>query len=222
MYNAVILIVDDELEYLDAITEALNEKNFKLVQALNGKMGCMVAKKFMPDIIIVDWEMPEMNGIEMIEELKKDEHTKDIPVIMCTGRMTSAENLDRALNAGAIDYLRKPVDPIELTARINSALNLSASFKKIKIQNKQLQVLNTTKNKFFGIIAHDLRNPFYGILGLTDTLISVLPDMDLTVSSKYVHHIRDTAQSAYSLLENLLHWSKSQTSKIEFSPRIFL
>ena len=107
MYNAVILIVDDEQTYLDTIAETLKEKNFKIVQAFNGKMGYTLAKKFMPDIIITDWEMPEMNGIDMIMELKKDQLTKNIPIIMCTGIMTSSKNLDAALQAGAVDYIRK-------------------------------------------------------------------------------------------------------------------
>ncbi len=142
MSSAIILVIDDEQSFLDIITNSLGNYNYKVLQALDGNMGCMVAKKFIPDIIICDWEMPVMNGIETIKFLKSNPITADIPVIMATGAMTSSENLEKALNVGAIDYVRKPIDPIELIARISSSLNLANSYKAIKKQNKDLELLN--------------------------------------------------------------------------------
>lgn len=244
MCEAKILVIDDEQTYLDLITETLKDKDYKILQALNGKMGYMVAQKFIPDIIITDWEMPEMNGIETLIELKENPLTRDIPVIMCTGIMTSSENLDLALNAGAVDFIRKPVEPLELVARINSALKLSQSLLKIKAQNEnllvlnssilqkneeiltqneQLQYLNATKDKFFGIIAHDLRNPFNNILGFSDLLINMHPKFDQEKTLDYIKTIYESAQSAYRLLGNLLDWAMAQTGKTEFLPKnIFL
>ena len=128
MIKATILVIDDEQRFLDIITNTLKGSEYKVIQALNGEMGVMVARKFIPDIIICDWEMPVMNGIDAIKTLKQDGLTKNIPIIMATGAMTSPENLNTALKAGAMDYIRKPIDPIELTARINSALTLSISY----------------------------------------------------------------------------------------------
>lgn len=140
MYKATILVIDDEQRFLDVITNTLKASNYKVIQALNGEMGVMVALKFMPDIIICDWEMPVMDGIEAIKTLKNDKETKDIPVIMATGAMTTSDDLNTALNAGAVDYIRKPIDPIELIARINSALKLSKSYKEIK--EKNIEIVN--------------------------------------------------------------------------------
>lgn len=232
MSNLVVLVVDDEQTYIDTIAETLEERNFKIVQAFNGKMGCLLAKKFHPDIIIVDWEMPEMNGIEMIVELKKDELTKDIPVIMCTGIMTSSNNLDAALNAGAVDYIRKPVEPIELIARINSALNMADAFKNIKSRNKQIErqkldieqknlellELNATKDKLFAIIGHDLRGPLGSFVTLIELLISRDDLKDTEKLLKILNVIKNSASTTYDLLENLLSWAKSQRNEIVFKP----
>jgi signal transduction histidine kinase len=232
MSDMVVLVVDDEQTYIDTIAETLKERNFKIVQAFNGKMGCLLAKKFNPDIIIVDWEMPEMNGIEMIVELKKDELTRDIPVIMCTGIMTSSNNLDAALNAGAVDYIRKPVEPIELTARINSALNMADAFKNIKSRNKQIEKqkldieqknlelleLNATKDKLFAIIGHDLRGPLSSFITLIELLISRDDFKDTETLIKILNVIKNSANSTYDLLENLLSWAKSQRNEIVFKP----
>ncbi|RPH31382.1 MAG: response regulator [Bacteroidales bacterium] len=139
MSKATILVIDDEQSFLDIITNNLKQFDYKVLQALNGKMGCMVAEKFLPDIIICDWEMPVMNGIEAIRHLKSQDITKEIPVIMATGAMTSSENLEKALNVGAVDYIRKPIDSIELIARINSSLKLANSYKEIKSQNELIK-----------------------------------------------------------------------------------
>ncbi|MCG8696961.1 MAG: response regulator [Bacteroidales bacterium] len=128
-----ILIVDDQPDNIHLMEDVLIKQglNYNVLKAPNGKVGLMVAQKRLPDLIITDWEMPEMNGIDFIKALKEDKYLKHIPIIVCTGIMTSSENLMEALNAGAVDYLRKPIDKIELLARVHSALCLSDSYKKI-------------------------------------------------------------------------------------------
>jgi two-component system, sensor histidine kinase and response regulator len=119
-----ILVVDDNSDYAVRIIELLKEtdKSFNFFMALNGKIAYSIAEKKIPDLIITDWEMPVMDGIEFIKYLKSNKQTSDIPVIMCTGVMTQTENLETALNAGAVDYIRKPVEKHELIARVHSML----------------------------------------------------------------------------------------------------
>jgi signal transduction histidine kinase len=189
-------------------------------------MGVMVARKFIPDIIICDWEMPVMNGIDAIKNLKQDDLTKDIPIIMATGVMTSPENLNTALTAGAIDYIRKPIDPIELLARINSSLKLAKSYTEIKQKNnkiteqiEKLRLLNATKDKFFTIISHDLRSPFNSILGFSELLIENVKELDIAETENYLEIISSSAKNTLVLLDNLLNWAKSQTGQINFNPK---
>ena len=136
-----ILIVDDEISNLRALVGYLREadSNYKIMKAPNGKVASKIAETYLPDLIITDWEMPQMNGIELIKHMKSTESTKDIPIIMCTGVMTDAAHLKTALEAGAIDYIRKPVEKLELSARVHSMLQLSESAKKIKEQNEEIR-----------------------------------------------------------------------------------
>lgn len=134
MATKTFLIVDDQKEVIRAIAQEIKSKmpDFRIINAGNGKMGFEVAIKEKPDLILMDWEMPEMNGIEAIRALKKHETTYDIPVIMATGQMTSSEDLQVALDAGAVDYVRKPIDFIELTARMNTALRIANQHQSIQ------------------------------------------------------------------------------------------
>jgi signal transduction histidine kinase len=139
-----------------------------------------------------------------------------------------------ALDSGAVDYIRKPIDNIELQARVYSMLKLGDSYRTIKEQNTileqqndeiqtqrdKLQIANATKDKFFSIIAHDLLNPFNTILGFSELLVEAIKNQNLEKSKTLADIICQTSSVAFNLLENLLTWSRSQTGKISFTPEI--
>jgi CheY-like chemotaxis protein len=141
MKTYTILIADDYPENLQIIVEALHTSkiNHKVIRAVNGKVLCELAEKRIPDLIITDWEMPVMDGIEAIKYLKSIQSTRDIPIIMCTGIMTTSQNLKMAIDSGAVDFIKKPIDSIELQARVYSMLRLSDSYLTIKEQNVILE-----------------------------------------------------------------------------------
>lgn len=92
----------------------------------------------------------------------------------------------------------------------------------IQSQNEQLHDLNATKDKFFNIIAHDLKNPFNGILGISDHIVNSWRETSYEEAIAMITMIRDSSQNAFNLLENLLEWSRAQTGRIDFNPEQFL
>lgn len=116
-------------------------QNYNIYQAPNGKVAFQIASDKQPDLIILDWDMPVMSGLEAMNQLKTQETTKEIPIIITTGTMIEDIHLSEALERGAIDYIRKPINALELIARIRSALRLSNSLKKIKAQNHKIEQL---------------------------------------------------------------------------------
>ncbi len=144
MQTYQILIVDDEQENLKSIVQFIEEMDlpYELYQALNGKTALEIALAKLPDLIISDWDMPQMDGLELVKSLKANELTREIPVIMFTGVMTTFEHLEMALDAGAIEYIRKPLNQVELLARVRTVLQLSDSFKMIVEQKKTLMDKN--------------------------------------------------------------------------------
>lgn len=233
MKTHTILVADDHPDTIQVIVDAIKNCGYehKIIRAINGKILCELAEKRLPDLIITDWEMPVMDGIEAIKYLKSQESTQDIPIIMCTGIMTTSENLKMALDSGAVDFIRNPIDQIELQSRVHSMLKLSDAYRTIKsqkeileeqkesieLQKDKLEVANLTKDKFFKIISHDLRNPFSTLMLISDLLTEHLKKQELTESINFAEIIHQTSYVAHELLENLLTWSKSQTGKIELN-----
>ena len=136
-----ILIVDDNPHVINRIVDILSEAENEYVfyQANNGKIAYKIAQDKLPDIVITDWDMPFVNGIDLINSLKNNSVTKEIPIIMATAVMQTSEDLKTALNAGAIDYIRKPIDAIELCARVKSVLKISYYNKQI-LENKNKKI----------------------------------------------------------------------------------
>ncbi len=209
-----ILVVDDQKDNLVTIVDMIEERKDigEVFHANNGELALMIAEKHQPDLIIMDWEMPEMSGIETTKKLKSNDKTKDIPVIICTGIMTSSNHLETAFEAGAVDFIRKPIDKIELHSRMQSMLLLSESYKNIK-------ALNNSKNTLLSIIAHDLKNPIYTVKLLLD--LTLKKDMTEEKRNKILTSVSSSVGSTFSLLENLLSWANSQRNMVAFDPCLF-
>ena len=116
-----IIVVDDELDILDFIQLSLEADGFEVITASSGQEALAKIKRGLPDLILLDIMMPQMNGYEVMNILKADKLTRNIPVIMLTA-LTQVDDKIKGLNIGADDYITKPFDLRELTARVNAIL----------------------------------------------------------------------------------------------------
>ncbi|MBN2263759.1 MAG: response regulator transcription factor [Prolixibacteraceae bacterium] len=140
-----ILVVDDDPNVIEMVSDLLIDEQYNVMVAPNGEAALEVGFNESPDLIIMDWEMPIMDGISALKKLKSNANTKNTPVIMITGRMTSVVDLKTAFDAGAIDFIRKPIDPIELIARTRSMLMLSVYYKEsVRKKDWELTLLSRT------------------------------------------------------------------------------
>ena len=129
--RAKILVVDDDYQQMMVILGYFKDR-YTLLYATNGQTGYEIAKKERPDVVIMDWDMPGMDGIATVILLKGCPDTQDIPILMATGVMTHTDHLRKALEAGAADFIRKPFAPLELVSRTDAALRLSQSHQRVK------------------------------------------------------------------------------------------
>ncbi|MCU4175719.1 response regulator [Carboxylicivirga sp. N1Y90] len=136
-----ILVVDDAFENIKVIV-SIYEKFFpkyELLQTTDPKYALEIAKNKIPNLIITDWNMPNISGIELIKRFKDSPELKDIPIIMASGVMISNDDLKTALDAGAVDFIRKPVDATELIARTNATLRMDSYYKELlEHRNREL------------------------------------------------------------------------------------
>jgi two-component system phosphate regulon response regulator PhoB len=119
--KANILIVEDEESILELIAINLHQSGFKPIRSLNAESADKLIHEQIPDLIILDWMLPRMSGIDFAKRLKSNTLTKKIPIIMLTAK-NEEENMILGLNSGADDYLTKPFSPRELVARIKAVL----------------------------------------------------------------------------------------------------
>lgn len=124
MGKTVILVIDDEKASLEIIASSLEDAGFNIFKSLKPMDGIKKAIEIKPALIILDWYMPNMDGLQVLHKLKENKITKEIPVVMATGIKTESEDLKQALDSGAVDFIRKPIDEIELLARVQAALRL--------------------------------------------------------------------------------------------------
>jgi CheY-like chemotaxis protein/DNA-binding CsgD family transcriptional regulator len=136
--HKILVVNDQEVNYqIIASYLELGGGQYSTIKARNGKIACDMAEKEFPDLIIMDWDMPVMNGIDAIQYLKNTDSTKDIPIIMLTAVNKSSANLQTAFNAGALDFVRQPIDKIEFLARVKSVLLINNYYRqKVEAEHK--------------------------------------------------------------------------------------
>jgi len=136
-----ILIVDDDIDTLNFIVDCFEnlENHYLFYRAMNVKEAYQIYIDYAIDLVITDWEMPVFSGIDLIKLVKNDKKKYDIPIIMLTGKMTSTKHLEIAFTTGVTDFIRKPIDKIELVSRVRSMLLLSDSHKEtVELKNRDL------------------------------------------------------------------------------------
>ena len=119
--SAEILVIEDDADIQTLLEYNLQQAGYDVVCAQDGEEGLIVARETLPDLILLDWMMPLMSGIEVLRRLRSKPQTADIPIIMLTAKADEADRL-RGLDDGADDYVVKPFSPAELMARVRALL----------------------------------------------------------------------------------------------------
>ncbi|MDQ0534205.1 phosphate regulon transcriptional regulator PhoB [Azospirillum picis] len=117
----LVLIVEDEADILTLLKYNLEKEGFRVATASDGEEALLAAGEQTPHIVLLDWMLPLMSGLEVCRQLRRNAKTRDIPIIMLTARGEEGDRV-RGLNSGADDYITKPFSPTELVARMRAVL----------------------------------------------------------------------------------------------------
>ena len=156
-----VLVVDDSQSILVTLSELLR-KDYDVVTAHGGAEALQSVAEAVPDVILVDWFMPNLGGLAVCASVKASARTRHVPVLMMTGSDTP-ERRAAGLDAGADDFLAKPFDPVELFARIRNVLRTKRRF-------EELQAAARMREQLSQMIVHDLRSPLTGVTLALDLL----------------------------------------------------
>lgn len=225
--KGLVLIVDDLPENVLLIDKTLIKKGYRTIVVNNGMDALIRAKENKPDLILLDILMPLMDGFEICERLKSDPDTERIPVIFLTA-LNDINYIVNGFSSGGVDYITKPFNIPELLARIKIHIELkqlhdsnTGYINKLYDKNRELSEarqklteLNTQKDKFFSILAHDLKNPFQGLIKTTEYIVKNSSSLEKDEIVDTVNDLHKSADSMFKLLENLLTWSRVQLGRI--------
>jgi len=134
---ATILVIDDSKLIAHVAKNILTKKGHNVVLAANGEAGLEMAQNIFPDLILLDLVMPGIDGYEVCKRIKADVSTEDIPIIMLTSKAESSDKV-KGLELGASDYVTKPFDEGELTARVKTHLRIKELYESLQEKNRQL------------------------------------------------------------------------------------
>jgi len=219
LISSRILVVDDITKNLQVVGTVLRNQGYKVMAAASGAEALKCVRTQLPDLILLDLMMPEMDGLEVCRRLKSDSTTSQVPVIFLTAS-NEMEHLVNGFEVGAVDYVTKPFNPPELLARVRTHLEL-------KHARERLREMNEEKNEFMGIAAHDLRNPLGAITGYAEILIEEMESLQPSVpepgaravreAGECAGRIRETSRRMAEMVQNLLDANRIERGEMQLN-----
>ncbi|MBB2146948.1 response regulator [Pedobacter sp. LMG 31464] len=226
MENINILIVDDKIENLVALEALIDRKDVNIISTTLPNEALRISWEKDIAIALVDVQMPEMDGFELVEILKSNPRTKDILVIFVTAISVETKYAVRGLAVGAVDYLYKPLNPYITSAKVDSFIQIVRNQREIKAKNSQLEAYQKKlikakeeaeqgrriKENFLANMSHEIRTPINGIIGLSNVLL----ETQLTESQKHmIELMKISSDSLLRIINDVLDLSKMEAGKFK-------
>lgn len=209
-----ILIVDDVMSNVLLLKVLLTNEKFAIATASNGRQALEQVEKENPDLVLLDVMMPDMSGFEVAQHLKSNPNTADIPIIFLTA-LNSTADIVKGFQVGANDFISKPFNKEELIIRVTHQISLVAAKRLILSKTEELQRTIAGRDKLYSVIAHDLRSPMGSIKMVLNMLILNLPSEKIGAEMyELLTMANQTTEDVFSLLDNLLKWTKNQIGKL--------
>jgi signal transduction histidine kinase len=214
MIEAEILIVDDMPEALSALSAMLKARGCRVTAVASGRQGIEAALRSPPDLILLDIDMPEMDGLEVCAQLKAEEKLKDIPVIFLSALTDTRDKL-AAFKAGGVDYIAKPFQRQEVHARVEAQLELRRRQEQLEESLAKLSQLEQLRDSLTHMIVHDMRSPLMAVGGYLKMLETYESGGLSGEGRSYVAQAREGVARLTRMAADMLAVSKLEAGKLE-------
>ncbi len=218
--NSTILIVDDNSQNLKLLGNILKENNFKIEFATNGLSALDWIKKKHFDLILLDINMPGMNGFEVCTRIRSITTMNHVPIIFLSAEK-ERESILKGFELGAQDYVTKPFDSRELLVRIRTHLALKESLAQLEEEKERAQSADHLKSAFLATMSHELRTPLNSIIGFTGILLKGVPGPLNDEQKKQLGMVQNSARHLHSLINDVLDISKIEAGQLTLNVEQF-
>ncbi|WP_107668062.1 hybrid sensor histidine kinase/response regulator [Cyanothece sp. BG0011] len=210
-----ILVVDDTPDNLRLLSAMLSEQGYKVRKALNGKTALKTIHQVPADLILLDINMPSMNGYEVCQQLKDDPTTQDIPIIFISALDDVLDKV-KAFELGGVDYITKPFQAEEVIARIENQLTIQRQKKQLQQEIKEREKTEQTLRIYLHAVSHDLRNP---VLGFSMILKNFLKQKKETIeiSRKVLEQMSKSCDRQLNLINSLVETQQFEMGGIRLN-----
>jgi len=222
-FHIKVLVVDDVQVNLIAMKRIINRDDLEVITASSGYEALELTMKHDFAVILLDVQMPDVDGYETAEMIKMAEHSKHIPIIFVTANSTEEQNIMKGYNVGAIDYITKPVNKVILCSKVNVLVDLYKKEERLKKLNAELMMSqreanesNVLKSEFLANISHELRTPMHAITGFVELGIMCMDKWKSTEQLDNLNEIKESSLRLLNLINDLLDLSKMEANAIEF------
>ncbi len=211
--SSSILVVDDTPANLEVLTQMLKERGHRPRPVPSGALALRAAEYEAPDLILMDINMPEMDGFETCKRFKGSEDLHDIPVLFISARSESFDKI-QAFDAGGVDYITKPFDIDEVSARIDTHLEIRALQKQLEDQYESLKELESMRDSLVHMIVHDMRSPL-SVIKMALTMLEMNGDSPLDEEGrKDLAAALQCSDKLVAMVNNLLDVSRMEAGMI--------
>ncbi|HEV8680853.1 MAG TPA: response regulator [Stellaceae bacterium] len=220
---ASILIVDDDPVIRSLMRATLETDGFSVVEAADGLEGCRLYEEHRPDLLLVDVVMPRMDGYELCRELRGRPGSAFVPIVVATS-LDDVPSIARAYEAGATDFIPKPISWLVLNHRVRYILRASRAFEELRRNQERLiiakeaaEAANRAKSEFLANMSHELRTPLNAIIGfsgmMSDRLFGPLNDR----YGEYADIIGDSGRHLLAIITDILDLTKADANRLELA-----
>jgi len=186
--SSKVLLVDDDTSARMILNRVLSKAGYKVREAKDGKEALEISREYQPDVMMIDWMMPEMDGEQLASRIKNDPDLRFTYIILLTAR-TDIKDRVRGLEAGADDYITKPAQHQEVLARVQSGMRVRELQNEIEQLTKKLSVVQLAAT-----VGHELNNPLNVIYLALDLMRKSLKQKEYDKLEKGIQLISETAE----------------------------